>query len=64
MDIDRFKELPIMGILRGIDSKIVEPLTAAIISSGLTTVEITMNTKSAPELIRQMIKVSGNHLMV
>ena len=33
MDIARFKKLPIMGILRGIDEDTVEPLMEAVISA-------------------------------
>ncbi|MDY6912815.1 MAG: bifunctional 4-hydroxy-2-oxoglutarate aldolase/2-dehydro-3-deoxy-phosphogluconate aldolase, partial [Chloroflexota bacterium] len=35
---------------------VIEPLTETVISSGLRTVEITMNTRDAPSLIRQMVK--------
>ena len=52
MDIDQFKQLPIMGILRGIDEDAINPLTQSIIASGLKTVEITMNTEGAAFLIR------------
>ncbi|MBI4844839.1 MAG: bifunctional 4-hydroxy-2-oxoglutarate aldolase/2-dehydro-3-deoxy-phosphogluconate aldolase [Nitrospirae bacterium] len=64
MDINRFNELPILGILRGITSESVEPLTEAVISSGLRTIEITMNTHDAPALIRQMIDVAGGRLTI
>lgn len=64
MDVAEFKKLPILGILRDIDPDIIEPLTEAIISNGLKTIEITMNTKDAPELIRKAIKVSKNKLKV
>jgi len=64
MNTDQFKQLPMMGILRGISVTIVEPLTEAIISSGLRTVEITMNTVDAPVLIQLMSKVAGNRLTV
>lgn len=64
MDLNQFKKLPIMGILRGINPDAVAPLAEAIISSGLKTVEITMNSSGAPELIRQMKKEAGNNLTV
>ncbi|MCP4614229.1 MAG: bifunctional 4-hydroxy-2-oxoglutarate aldolase/2-dehydro-3-deoxy-phosphogluconate aldolase [Planctomycetes bacterium] len=64
MDISQFKKLPIMGILRGVESDIIEPLTETIVSSGLRTIEITMNTPGAPNLIRQMSKVADGRLTI
>lgn len=64
MDLSRFKELPIMGILRDVDESVIEPLADTIISSGLRAVEIAMNTKDAPKLIKQMVKCSKGNLMV
>ncbi|MCK5305726.1 MAG: bifunctional 4-hydroxy-2-oxoglutarate aldolase/2-dehydro-3-deoxy-phosphogluconate aldolase [Candidatus Omnitrophica bacterium] len=64
MDINQFKQLPIMGILRGIDEKAIEPLTESIIASGLKTVEITMNTNGAAGLIRKMAEVSKGRLTI
>lgn len=53
MDVARFKRLPIMGILRGIEIDAVEPLVDTVKSSGLETIEITMNTKAAADLIKK-----------
>ena len=64
MIIDEFKQLPIMGILRGVKPDIIEPLTETVISSGLRTIEITMNTPGAPDLIRQMVKSSDGRLTI
>ncbi len=64
MDVERFNELPILGILRGIGADAVEPLTDTIVSSGLKTVEITMNTDNAPYLIRKMAGVADNRLTI
>lgn len=64
MDVKKFKELPIMGILRGVEESAIEPLTEAIIASGLKTVEITMNTPSAADLIRRMVKASSGRLSI
>ncbi|MFH0827945.1 MAG: bifunctional 4-hydroxy-2-oxoglutarate aldolase/2-dehydro-3-deoxy-phosphogluconate aldolase [Candidatus Omnitrophota bacterium] len=55
MNITEFKKLPILGILRGIESGDIEPLFEIIESAGLKTIEITMNTPSAPELIRKAV---------
>jgi 2-dehydro-3-deoxyphosphogluconate aldolase/(4S)-4-hydroxy-2-oxoglutarate aldolase len=64
MDVNQFKQLPIMGILRGVNADAIEPLLETIISSGLRTVEITMNTPGAPALIRQMSKAAKNRLTI
>lgn len=54
-----------MGILRGIELNLITPLIKkAIIPSGLKTIEITMNTKNAPEIIRKAIKISGKKLNI
>jgi len=64
MDIARFKKLPIMGILRGLEPDIFEPLMNAIISSGLETLEIAMNSKDAAKLIREAARISNRRIMV
>lgn len=64
MDIQRFKKLPVMGILRGIAAEEIEPLAEAIITSGLETIEITMNTPSALQLIKKMAKTSNQRLII
>jgi len=64
MDVKKFKNLPLLGILRGIDSDVVEPLVEAVVLSGLETIEITMNTEDAPRLIQQMIRAADNRLVV
>ncbi len=64
MDIAKFKKLPILGILRGIEFEVLEPLVAAIESAGLKTIEITMNTKDAPKLIKEAIRFSKNRLSI
>lgn len=64
MNIDKFKKLPIMGILRGCEESSILPLTQAIMAAGLETIEITMNTPAAPRLIQQMVAASNGQLMV
>ena len=64
MDIKKFKQLPILGILRGIEPDILEPLLSAIDSAGLKTIEITMNTKGAAELIRKAVTLSKKRLTI
>lgn len=64
MEIKRFKEKPILGILRGVKPQAIEPLVETIVSSGLETIEITMNTQGARDLIRRAITASGGRLMI
>ncbi len=64
MDIARFKKMPIMGILRGVELEAIEPLVEAVISSGLETIEITMNTADAGTLIQKAVKVSDKRLAI
>ncbi|OGW75613.1 MAG: hypothetical protein A2Z72_00430 [Omnitrophica bacterium RBG_13_46_9] len=64
MDIKKFAQLPIMGIIRGIEHGVVEPLAEGIVSAGLKTVEITMNTPGAEGLIREMAKAAKNRLVI
>lgn len=53
-----------MGILRGIESDDIEPLAETISASGLGSVEITLNTSGASDLIKKMIKASEGRFFV
>ncbi len=64
MDIDSFKKLPIMGILRGVRPEAMDALIEAIVLSGMETIEITMNTPDAAKNIRQAVSLSKSRLMV
>lgn len=64
MDVSAFKELPILGILRGIEQDSVAPLVQAIVDAGLRTVEVTMNTEGAPRIIERMIEAADGRLTV
>ena len=64
MDIARFRKLPVMGIVRGVRLDEIEPLVDAIIASGLETIEITMNTEHADELIQRAVKAAEGRLMI
>ena len=64
MDIINFKTLPILGILRGISAQDVSPITETSISAGLKTLEITMNTAGACDLIKAMSKAADGRLSV
>ena len=64
MDIARFKKLPVLGIVRGIDEDSVAPLMDAVMAGGLETIEITMNTANAEKLIAKAVALSGHNLMI
>ena len=64
MDIAKFRKLPLLGILRGVESTAIEPLVETAVASGLQAIEITMNTEGAGDLIRQMSTVAGKDLTV
>lgn len=64
MDVARFKRLPLMGILRGVRDEELKPLLDCIISAGLETIEITMNTPGAGSLIRKAVALSGSQLAI
>jgi len=64
MDLERFKKLPILGILRGIEKDSLEGLVEAVCSAGLESIEITMNTDQAGDLIGCLNKLSKGRLMV
>lgn len=64
MHIAEFRKLPILGILRGIEADVVEPLMDTIASAGLKTIEITMNTRDAAQLIRRAAASSKKRLTI
>lgn len=64
MDVNSFKQLPLLGIMRGIPTEAIVPLTETVISAGLKTVEITMNTKGASQLISQIVETARDKLTV
>ncbi len=64
MDVSEFKKLPLLGILRGIEAGMVEPLVETVVSAGLKTIEITMNTDGAPGLIEKMVRAADHRLVV
>ena len=64
MNVARFKKLPIMGIIRGVEPDAIEPIIETVVTAGLETVEITMNTKGVEALIRKAVKVSKDRLVI
>ncbi|MES3017691.1 MAG: bifunctional 4-hydroxy-2-oxoglutarate aldolase/2-dehydro-3-deoxy-phosphogluconate aldolase [Bacteroidota bacterium] len=49
---DAFKSVPVVGIIRGLTFDEIKEILPVYISSGLTTIEITMNTNAAAEIIK------------
>lgn len=49
---DSFNAVPIIGIIRNLSFEIVEKILPVCITSGLTSIEITMNTPFADEIIK------------
>lgn len=64
MEVAKFKKLPVMGILRGIESDYLKQLLETISASGLETIEITMNTPGAAKLISKAVKLSKKRLCI
>jgi len=64
MVVAQFKKKPVMGILRGIELEQIEPLIDTVISSGLQTLEISMNTKNAAQIIRRVKKIIQERLVL
>ncbi|MFH1428126.1 MAG: bifunctional 4-hydroxy-2-oxoglutarate aldolase/2-dehydro-3-deoxy-phosphogluconate aldolase [Candidatus Margulisiibacteriota bacterium] len=52
MNIELFRKLPIIGIIRNVPSDSFEGTIEAAITGGLTTIEITLNTPGALKLIK------------
>ncbi|MFH1190499.1 MAG: bifunctional 4-hydroxy-2-oxoglutarate aldolase/2-dehydro-3-deoxy-phosphogluconate aldolase [Candidatus Omnitrophota bacterium] len=64
MDIARFKRRPVMGILRAFGHVPAEELMEAVVSSGLESIEIAMNSDSAASIIERSAKASRGRLMI
>jgi 2-dehydro-3-deoxyphosphogluconate aldolase / (4S)-4-hydroxy-2-oxoglutarate aldolase len=64
MDVSRFKQLPILGILRGGDVDTIEPLVETVVAAGLETIEIAMNTPDAPRMLRRMVEGAAGRLTI
>jgi 2-dehydro-3-deoxyphosphogluconate aldolase/(4S)-4-hydroxy-2-oxoglutarate aldolase len=64
MKIENFKKKPILGILRGVGADAIESLIETIISSGLETIEIAMNTRGAAALIAKAVSSAGKRLTI
>lgn len=64
MNLTEFKKFPLVGIVRGVPADCLEPLLNAVISAGLKTIEITLNTPGALGLIKQAAKSASGKLTI
>lgn len=53
---ERFEDIPIVGIVRGIDLGDFKQILPVYVKAGLTTIEVTMNTPDVETLIRYAVK--------
>ena len=60
----RFQQLPIIGILRHVTPPELAEIVKCYISAELTTLEITLNTEGALEMIAQCAAKYGEHLNI
>lgn len=61
---ERFEKMPIVGIVRGITMEDFKQILPVFVKSGLTTIEITMNTRDAESLIRYAVKQYSDKLNI
>jgi len=64
MDLSIFKKSPVLGILRGVEPDVIEPLAETVIAAGLEAIEITMNTRGAAGLIDKMVRSAKGRITV
>ncbi len=61
---DFFEELPLIGVLRGIDMNHLKPVAQATLDAGVRILEITLNTPDAPKLIEAAAAEFGNKMAI
>lgn len=64
MEPGRFRRRPLMGILRGGTLGQIEPLASALVSAGIETFEVTLNTPGALQMIARLRSLTGSRLMI
>ena len=64
MDLPSFNKLPIMGILRGVNPKVIDHLIETIVSSGLKTIEFALNTPGSAATLSRAAKISKKRLTI
>ena len=64
MDAPKFKDVPLVGILRGISAEHMASVVEALVAAGLGYMEITMNTPEASGVIFEAVKASKGRIEV
>jgi 2-dehydro-3-deoxyphosphogluconate aldolase/(4S)-4-hydroxy-2-oxoglutarate aldolase len=59
-----FNKMPVIGIMRNIPDECVEPIADVYCRSGLTCLEITMNSSNAEKHIRSLVETYGGRLNI
>lgn len=62
--LQKFEELPIVGIIRNINAEDFERILPLYIQAGLTTLEVTMNTVGAESMIKKAKTVYGDTIHI
>ena len=63
-NVARFATMPLIAILRGQSTAIIDPVVQALADGGFTALEITMNTPGAAEQIRAAVNSAQNRLAI
>jgi 2-dehydro-3-deoxyphosphogluconate aldolase/(4S)-4-hydroxy-2-oxoglutarate aldolase len=64
MDLELFRQKPLIGILRGVTRGQLAPTLESAVAGGLEALEITMNTAGAAQLIAQARDAVGGQLAI
>lgn len=64
MNLDQFRQFPLLGILRGGNVAVVPRLVETLADAGLETLEITLNTPDAPAMIRRAVEAASGRLAI
>lgn len=64
MYTSKFKDLPLVGIMRGISAVHMPAIVETLVKAGLGYVEVTMNTPGAAEIIREVKRIAGDRMKV
>jgi 2-dehydro-3-deoxyphosphogluconate aldolase/(4S)-4-hydroxy-2-oxoglutarate aldolase len=62
--VEMFTKVPVVGIVRGLSFEEIRAILPVYVSAGLTTIEITMNTPSAAEIISYAVANFASRLNV
>jgi len=59
-----FNKMPIIGIMRNIPDECIEPIAELYCGSGLTCLEVTMNSSNAETHIKSLVQTYNRHLNI